>query len=120
MTEKEKTQGWKYVIDLFYNEVVESVTRYIKGKGYGEDPETYLKKQLAHWEENLTNMVRSERGNAISAYKERLSEQEARIFEMLNCYEVDARNIENGKTYLDSSDANRLARAIIHSIKENS
>ena len=42
-----------------------------------------------------------------------------RIFEMLNCYEVDARTIEKGVTYLDSTDAQRLARNIIHSIEEN-
>lgn len=51
--------------------------------------------------------------------KKRLNEQQARIFEMLNCYEVDARNITNGMTYLDSSDAERLSRNIIHSIIEN-
>lgn len=47
-------------------------------------------------------------------------EHEDRIFEILNCYEVDARNIQNGFAYLDSIDARRLARAILHSIKENS
>jgi hypothetical protein len=49
-----------------------------------------------------------------------LSEHEGRIFDILNCFEVDARNIENGKTYIDSSEALRLAKAILRSIEENS
>lgn len=49
-----------------------------------------------------------------------LHQHEARIAEILNCYEVDARNITNGMTYLDSRDADKLARIIIHSIQENS
>lgn len=48
-----------------------------------------------------------------------IEKHEGRIFEILNCYEVDARNITNGITYLDSSDATRLARSIIQSIKDN-
>ncbi len=51
--------------------------------------------------------------------KAQLDTQEDRIFEILNCFDVDARNITNGMTYLDSSDARKLARAIIQSIKEN-
>lgn len=51
--------------------------------------------------------------------KKSLQEHEGRIFDILNCYEVDARNITNGTTYLDSGDATSLARAIIHSIQEN-
>ena len=41
------------------------------------------------------------------------------IFEILNCYVVDARNITNGITYLDSSDAKRIAKAIVHTLKVN-
>jgi len=49
-----------------------------------------------------------------------MDEHEDRIFEILNCYEIDARNITNGVVYIDSQEARKLARAIIHSIKENS
>lgn len=50
---------------------------------------------------------------------EELKTHEDRIFEILNCYEVDAREVSNGVTYLDSSDAKRLARTIIQSIIDN-
>ena len=49
-----------------------------------------------------------------------LDQHEERIFDILNCFEVDARNITNGHTFIDSQEARKLARAIIHSIKENS
>lgn len=58
-------------------------------------------------------------GKAKELFQKELDSHFGRIFEMLNCYEVDARNITNGITYLDSSDAERLAKNIIHSIKEN-
>jgi hypothetical protein len=48
-----------------------------------------------------------------------IDQHKERIFEILNCFEVDARNIQNGMTYLDSSDANRLSRSILQTIKEN-
>lgn len=50
--------------------------------------------------------------------KEELSKEESTVFDILNCYEVDARNITNGITYLDSSDAKRLARQIIRELNE--
>ena len=52
-------------------------------------------------------------------FNARLDKEVGRISEILNCFQVDARNIENGMTYIDSREADFLARAIIHSIKEN-
>ena len=49
-----------------------------------------------------------------------IMDNEGRIFDLLNCFDVDARNIENGMTYLDSSDAKKLSKSILHIIKENS
>lgn len=48
---------WEYAINAFYNDVVEACVRYIKGKGNGEDPNTYMSKQLAHWEGNLKSTI---------------------------------------------------------------
>lgn len=48
------------------------------------------------------------------------NEHEERIFDILNCFEVDARNITNGHTFIDSQEARKLARAILRSIEENS
>ncbi len=60
MTSLNKDEEWyDYPLEAFYNEVVEATMRYIKGKGYGEDPETYLKKQLSHWEENFKEIFKA-------------------------------------------------------------
>lgn len=75
-------------------------------------------------EKSMQNMAEAVRNSKEKVYSKEgfIKELEThipRIFEMLNCYEVDARNITNGMTYLDSGDAQRLARNIIQSIQEN-
>lgn len=38
---------------MFYNDVVEAVIRFIKGKSYGENPNDFMNSQIGHWEQNL-------------------------------------------------------------------
>lgn len=47
------------ILELFFNDVVESTIRYVKGKGYGQDPTTFFKEQLGHWEGNLARHIKS-------------------------------------------------------------
>lgn len=67
-----------YVLEAFFNDVVEATLRYVKGKNYGQDPTEYFKEQLGHWEGNLArhiaNIQAQERERVVGEVRDAIKE----------------------------------------------